>query len=146
MDSSATNADIANQVIQIAKAYAIKMNEIENHISELQNSNTSGRTDFFAEFKALYHPVFQQYATSKKRVYGGQAESYGQPAKYDGIVAATIGQVNLKSASKAEVHFKTDNPFKAEYLFVLHKEGGDWKIDNVKYKWFNNEKWNPLIM
>ncbi|MCW3463020.1 RhsIA family immunity protein [Chitinophaga nivalis] len=140
------NADVENHLIQIAKAYATAMNELENQMMALQKNDQAGTIDYFAVYRKAYDPVFQQYATDKRRVYGGKATSYGYPPKYDGITAETAGQVNFKSKRKAEVYFKTANNFDAEYLFVLHKEGDDWKIDNVKYKWYNNEKWSSLIM
>lgn len=141
-----TNTDLGNYLIQIAKEYAVKMNELEKRICELDKNNVEDEMDVFEEYKKEYNPIFQQYATSKKRVYGGQADSYGTPPKYDGIEKETVGQVTLKSKIKAEVYFKINNAFDAEYLFVLHKETDDWKIDNVKYKWYNKEKWNKLIM
>lgn len=138
--------DLETHLIHIARSYAVKMNEIEIRIFEIYENDKTGLTESFAAYKAQYDPVFQQYATSKRRVYGGQANSYGRPAKYDGITTETAARATVKSKSKAEVYFQTDNQFSAEYLFVLHKEGEEWKIDNVKYKWYNNEKWSPLIM
>lgn len=138
--------DLENHLIHIARSYAVKMNEIENQIFETYENDKTRLTESFAAYKAQYDPVFQQYATSKKRVYGGQANSYGRPTRYDGITAGTTAQATVKSKSKAEVYFQTDNQFSAEYLFVLHREGEEWKIDNVKYKWYNSEKWSSLIM
>lgn len=138
--------DLENHLIHIARSYAVKMNEIENQIFEIYQNDKTRLTESFAAYKAQYDPVFQQYATSKKRVYGGQANSYGRPTRYDGITAGTTAQATVKSKSKAEVYFQTDNQFSAEYLFVLHREGEEWKIDNVKYKWYNSEKWSALIM
>jgi NTF2 fold immunity protein len=140
------STDIEKNIIQIAKEYAIKMNDIENRILELKENNSDNKIDYFEEYKKQYNPVFQHYSTNKKRVYRGQANSYGKPTKYDGINEETNGQISFKSSSKAEVYFKTNNVFKAEYLFVLLKESDVWKIDNVKFKWYNNEKWKSNIM
>lgn len=138
--------DLENHLIHIARSYAVKMNEIENQIYEMQENDKAGITDCFTAYKAQYDPVFQQYTTSKRRVYGGQANSFGRPTNYDGITATTTAQATVKSKSKAQVYFQTTNQFNAEYLFVLHREGDEWKIDNVKYKWYNSEKWSALIM
>jgi hypothetical protein len=119
---------------------------IRNFVRSMYDRTRVRTKKYFVAYKKQYNPVFQQYTTSKKRVYGGQANSYGRPTRYDGIVIETIGQVNLKSKSRAEVYFKTDSNVKAEYLFILLKESDSWKINNVKYKWFNNDKWKSLIM
>lgn len=140
------NSQLEYQLIQIVKDFAIKMNEIENYIFESVKSNPRSDIDIFIEYKKLFNPVFKNYVTSKKRVIGGHANSYGRPTKYDGIVNETLGQVTLTSNCKAEIYFKTESNFKAEYLFTLYIEEDNWKIDNVKYKWFNKEKWKPLIM
>jgi len=146
MKTIVTNTDLENHLIQVAQEYAIKMNEIENHIFETAQTDIEGKTDYFVAYGKLYNPVFQQYASNKKRVYGGKASSYGRPTQYDGIVAETIGQANLKTKNSAEIYFKTDNDFEAEYLFILHKESDNWKIDSVKCKWYNEEKWEQIIM
>lgn len=140
------SSNVENEIIHIAQQFSIKMNEIETFIHESSNSNKDSETNYFDEYNKLYQPIFLEFATSKKRVYGGQANSFGKPTRYDGINSETIGIANVKSKNKAEVYFKTENMFKAEYLFVLHLESEAWKIDNVKYKWYNNEKWKPLIM
>ncbi|WP_118975306.1 NTF2 fold immunity protein [Taibaiella koreensis] len=137
---------LEHHLVAIARAYAIAMNEIENRIFELAQADSRGLKDYFEEYRKLYQPVFLEYATGKKRVYGGQANSYGRPTRYDGINEETNGKTTLKSPNRAEVHFETANAFHAEYLFVLLKEAGVWKIDNVKYKWYHAPKWSPLTM
>lgn len=140
------NVSLEGYLIQIARTYAVKMNEIESRIFELAEADIESGKDYFDEYKKKYQPVFQQYATSKKRAYGGRADSYGRPTRYDGITEMIPGHATLKTKSRAEVYFETFNDFEAEYLFVLLKEDGEWKIDNVKYKWYRNPKWGALIM
>jgi hypothetical protein len=138
--------NLQNTIIQFAKDFALKMNAIEKRIVELDKNNTDGTIDCFAVYKKEYNPVFQQYTTTKKRAYGGQANSFGEPTKYDGIEKNTVGQLNPKTKSRVEVVFKTDNSVKAEYLFVVLKKKEGWRIDNAKYKWNNAPIWKSLIM
>lgn len=133
-------------LIQRVKEFATKMNELEIRIFERKEEYKANGIDVFEEFRKEYDPIFLRYATSKKRVYGGQASSFGKPTRYDGIMFETEGQATLKSKTKAEVYFKTKNNFDAEYLFVLQKEGEEWMVDNVKHKRYNSEKWNKHIM
>ncbi|QQS03882.1 MAG: hypothetical protein IPK50_16500 [Fibrobacterota bacterium] len=122
------------------------MNELEIRIFETKDNYRANGVDIFEEFRKEYNPIFLRYATGKKRVYGGQANSFGKPTRYDGILIETDGQATLKSKTKAEVYFKTKNSFAAEYLFVLQKEDDEWRIDSVKHKRYNSEKWNKHIM
>jgi hypothetical protein len=138
--------NLQNTIIQFAKDFALKMNAIEKRIVELDKNNTDGTIDCFAVYKKEYNPVFQQYTTTKKRAYGGQANSFGEPTKYDGIEKNTVGQLNPKTKSRVEVVFKTDNSVKAEYLFVVLKKKEGWRIDNAKYKWNNALIWKSLYM
>ena len=134
----------AQHLIGIALEYATAMNAIERDIAAQSAANRE--EDFFPAFEARYRPVFEAYTTSKRRVWGGQADVYGTPSKFDGIETATESTATLKNKNRAEVYFKTDNVFKAEYLFVLLQEAGEWKIDNAKYRWYNAAKWSPLIL
>ncbi|MBK9579444.1 MAG: hypothetical protein IPO40_20425 [Fibrobacteres bacterium] len=140
------NQALETHLIQIVKEFAIKMNELEIRIFETKDNHRANGVDIFEEFRKEYNPIFLRYATGKKRVYGGKANSFGKPTRYDGIMVETDGQATLKSKTKAEVYFKTKNSFAAEYLFVLQKEDDEWRIDNVKHKRYNNEKWNKHIM
>jgi len=38
------------------------------------------------------------------------------------------------------------NDSETEYLFVVLKKAGEWKIDGVKYKLYGNEKWAVLYL
>ncbi|WP_160716892.1 NTF2 fold immunity protein [Chitinophaga solisilvae] len=140
------NTALEHQLVQIARSFAVQMNEIEGRIFTLQQNDKEGKIDHFAVYREAYDPVFQQFTTDKRRVYGGQATSFGWPPKYDGITQETTGKAEIKSKSKAEVYFQTNNRCSAEYLFVLHRKADEWRIDNVKYKWFYNGKWSSLIM
>ncbi|MBK9577514.1 MAG: hypothetical protein IPO40_10585 [Fibrobacteres bacterium] len=146
MKPAEPNSAIENHLIQTAKEFAVKMNELETRIFEIDRIRDDDGVETFKEFRNEYIPIFQQFATSKRRVYGGQANSFGKPTRYDGIKNETEGRADLKSSAKAEVYFKTGNIFEAEYLFVFRKENGEWKIDNVKHKRYKQEKWDMLIM
>jgi hypothetical protein len=132
------------QFICIALEYATTMNAIERDIKE--QSDAAPGVNFFSQFEVRYRPVFDAYTTSKRRVYGGHSLSYGIPTKFDGIENAVESTAILKNRNRVEVYFKTENAFKAKYLFVLLKESGEWKIDNVKYRWYEEAKWIPLIL
>ncbi|MBK8804022.1 MAG: hypothetical protein IPN71_18595 [Fibrobacteres bacterium] len=115
------NQILETHLIQITKEFAIKMNELEIRIFETKDNYRADGVDIFEEFRKEYNPIFLRYATSKKRVYGGQANSFGKPTRYDGILIETDGQATLKSKTKAEVYFKTENSFAAEYLLCYKK-------------------------
>ena len=59
------------------------MNVLELRFSKLDDENPG--TDYFPEYKEKYLGIFNKYCTNKKRSYGGQGDSYGEPAQYDGI-------------------------------------------------------------
>jgi len=137
-----TDTDLQNELINSALEYATQMNALELRFSKLDDENPG--TDYFPEYKEKYLGIFNKYCTNKKRSYGGQGDSYGEPAQYDGIEDSIKQKMELKTKSRAEVYFKTKNAFDAEYLFVLLKKSGDWKIDSAKYKWYKQEKWDTL--
>ena len=124
--------------------YASQMNEIEKDIFD--KSEVEPKKDFFLEFKQRYLPVFETYCSDKQRVYGGQANSFGYPTKYDGIEMFVQQEVTLKNSNRAEVYFRTENSFEAEYLFVLERKKGLWRIDNAKVRWYNETKWDSMIL
>ncbi len=127
---------------QMVLEYSTQMNELELKYSELDEKNTN--IDYFLAYKKEYFPIFEKYCTNKKRAYGGRGDNFGSPAQYDGIENSVESKVEIKTKSRAEVYFKTNNNFKAEYLFVVLKKSGEWKIDNVKYKWYEKEKWDTM--
>ena len=98
------------------------------------------------KFKQRYLPIFETYCSDKQRVYGGQANSFGYPTKYDGIEMFVQQEVTLKNSNRAEVYFRTQNSFEAEYLFVLVRKKGLWRIDSAKVRWYNETKWDSMIL
>lgn len=146
-DEFSSEEELKKYLLSMALYYGSKMNEIENYIykSSKENKGKQG-FDSFGEFRKLYLPVFEAFASDKKRVYGGQANSFGFPSKYDGIENSTETFVTPKNKNRAEVYFKTNNNFEAEYLFVLVRKNNLWKIDNIKDRWYGNEKWSSTIM
>jgi len=139
--------ELKEYLLSIALYYGSKMNEIENHIYKLSEENREKQDfDDFSEFRKLYLPVFEAFASDKKRVYGGKADSFGYPSKYDGIENSIESSVSLKNKNRAEAYFKTTNNFDAEYLFVLVRKNNLWRIDNIKDRWYNSEKWGSVIM
>jgi hypothetical protein len=96
--------------------YTSIMNNIENDINK--KSETYPQKDFFPEYSEKYFPIFKKYCTDKKRVYGGNADSYGDPTKFDGIENFTESNIEIKNANRIEAYFKTKNDFNAEYLFM----------------------------
>lgn len=139
--------ELKDYLLSMALYYGSRMNQIENHIYKLseQNKGKQGFDDF-GEFRKLYLPVFESFASDKKRVYGGKANSYGFPSKYDGIENSIERTITLKNKNKAEIYFKTTNNFDAEYLFIIIRKNNKWRIDNIKDRWYGNEKWNSIIM
>jgi hypothetical protein len=104
-------------------------------------------TNWFNEFSELLRPLFEQYCTDKKRVYGGpESRSYGFPAKFNGIEEPVENKMEIKNKNRAEVYFKTETKFKDEYLFVLLRKNGQWKIDNYKYRRYEDTKWDNGIL
>lgn len=132
------NTTSEKTIIELVLQYATQMNAIETHAHATQQD--------FTEYQAAYKVIFDKYVTEKKRVYGGKGDCYGDPTKYDGIETATETLVTFKTKSKAEVYFKTENDFDAEYLFILLNQKGEWKIDSYKEKWYNAEKWTNRLL
>jgi hypothetical protein len=124
--------------------YASQQNKIERDICKKDEAQPDEY--FFPQYKKRYLPVFEAYCSKKKRVYGGKADSYGSPAKYDGIENYTEYSVELKNKNRAEVYFKTDNDFDAEYLFIVVRQSGVWRIDNYKNRWYNEGNLESRIL
>lgn len=138
--------EMKSYLCAVALEYASTMNEIERDISAKSDANPE--TDFFPEYKERYLPVFNAYCSEKRRVYGGQADSYGSPPQYDGIEKYTEQRVELKTKSRAEAYFKTNSyngDDQAEYLFVLLRKNGLWRIDSFKYSLYGF-KWSNGIL
>lgn len=136
--------ELENHLIQLTLDYGSQMNELEKDICEKDEKDPT--TNYFDEYKKRYKPIFESYCTDKKRVYGGQANSFGIPTKYDGIEDAIEKSVLLKNKNRAEVYFKTNNDFKAEYLFVVLRKNDVWKIDSVKYRFYDKGNWKTQIL
>lgn len=139
-----SESELKSYLSSLVLEYASKMNEIEKNIFE--KSEIEPKKDFFLEFKQRYLPVFETYCSDKQRVYGGQANSFGSPTKYDGIEMFVQQEVTLKNSNRAEVYFRTENCDKAEYLFVLVRKKGLWRIDSVKRCWYNKNNWRSVIL
>ena len=139
-----TENELKDYLISLVLEYTSIMNKIESDIDS--KSAEEPKKDFFPEFKERYLPVFEKYCSDKRRVYGGQANSYGNPTKFDGIEKNIEKSVELKNKNRAEVYFKTDNDFDAEYLFIVLRKNGTWRIDSAKDRWYNNEKWKSVLL
>lgn len=139
-----TETELKDFLISLVLEYARVMNKIENEI--YLKAENEPKKDFFPEFKELYLPVFEKYCTEKLRVYGGKANSYGIPTKFDGIEDYIESSVELKNKNRAEVYFKTQNDFDAEYLFVLLRKDNLWRIDSAKERWYEAVKWKSIIL
>lgn len=134
----------SNLFINLVLEYATARNAIGREFSS--KAAADPEADLFPEFESCYRPVFEAYASDKRRVYGGKAVSFGEPADFGGIERALESTAMLKSRRRAEVYFKTANAFNAEYKFVLVPQAGDLKTDNAKYRWYGGEGWRPLIL
>lgn len=132
------STQLEETIIELVLQYATQMNLIEDEAFKKQQD--------FLEYQAAYKTIFDKYTTEKKRVYGGNGDSYGNPTTYDGIENALESAVTFKTKSRAEVYFKTSNSFDAEYLFIVLFQKKEWKIDSYKYKWYNNEKWTNGLL
>ncbi len=140
MNEEELKEHLQNMVLE----YASKINELQNRCMKLEHEEPDA--NHFPAYKKEYFPLFEKYCTDKKRLSGGKAGSFSFPPKYDGIEEAVEKSVELKHKSRAEVYFKTQNYFKSEYLFVVLKKGGEWKIDNYKERRYGKEKWENGIL
>ncbi len=129
---------------QMVLEYASQMNELELKYIEIDGRNPD--MDIISAYRKEYFPIFEKYCTDKERICGGKGSGFGSPPRYDSIENPVESNVEVKTESSAEVYFKTNNRFKAEYLFVVLKESGEWKIDAAKYKRYEKEKWDTLCL
>lgn len=170
--------ELKKYLVEKVLAYGSKWNDFENYIYEQhiqerarleeirererrkcttpeQRSNVQVQqgVDWFEEFTRLISPLFDEYCTDKKRVYGGKKQcSIGSPPKYRGIEAPLETNVELKSKNRAEVHIKVKPVMEleingyGEYLFVLLWKSKEWKIDSYKYKGSGWDKWLATLL
>ncbi|SQI44113.1 Uncharacterised protein [Leminorella richardii] len=157
MDEAALKAYLVERV----RAFGETWNEIENDIrtrSEEEDKSLrkqypgveyhyAPRTDWFTPFGDRIAPLFDEYCTDKRRVYGGKSpKSFGFPSKFAGIESLLDAQVELKTKSRAEVYIKTQTDFQDEYLFVMLKKAGEWRIDSYKGRRYGSENWRSQIL
>ena len=157
MDEKILKEVLINTVIQYGK----KWNTIEDSIykehkeeeKELREKYSDNefhyakRTNWFEKFSNLTNPMFDEYCTDKKRVYGGKnIRSFGFPVKFHGIENPTETDVILKNKNRAEVYIKTNTDFSDEYLFIVLRKLDTWKIDSYKNKCYGKEKWESGVL
>ncbi len=105
------------------------------------------RTDWHARMSETIAPLFDEYCTDKRRVYGGKkVVSFGFPIKFNGIEDAIETSVELKNKNRAEIYFKTKTHLDDEYKFILLQKEGKWKIDSYKNRRYGNEKWSNELL
>lgn len=139
-----SGSELKEYLIALTYEYACKVNELERDISE--KANADKEKDFFPEYKERYTPIYMAYCTEKRRARGNYAGSFGNPTRFDGIESATEKKVRSKTKDRAEIYFRTQNDFNAEYLFVLLQENGVWRIDSVRDRWYNSRNWSRAIL
>lgn len=157
MDEAALKMHLVGRV----RAFGEKWNLIENDIytrsrEEEQSLRAqypgieyhfASRSDWFTPFGERTAPLFDEYCTDKRRVYGGKNPgSFGFPSKFNGIDDPLDVNVEIKTKSRAEVYIKTPTQFKDEYLFVMLKKAGEWRIDSYKQRRYGHEKWDSAIL
>jgi hypothetical protein len=140
MDEQQTKEQIFNHVME----FATKMNHLENKFASINKKNPG--TVSFEDFNNEYAEIFTPYCTEKKRAYGGQGVCFGIPTKYDRVENYIERSIELKNKNRAEVYFKTNNNFNAEYLFIVLRKEDEWKIDSYKERRFNGEKWTNKLL
>ena len=139
------NDEILKQYISsLVLEYASIMNKIEAEIC--QKEEIGPQKDYFSEYKEKYIPIFNKYCSDKKRIYGGQATSYGTPTKFDGIENYIESRIEIKNKNRIEAYYKTNNGFDAEYLFIVFKKNNLCRIDNAKKRWYGKEEWRAIIL
>lgn len=138
-------SELRSYLVSLVLEYASTMNRIEMEIFLKQEAGGISTSELFEEYEQKYLPVFKTYCSDKKRAYGGRADSFGCPTKFDGIEKYIEANAVLKNSNRAEAYFKTENDFNAEYFFVVVRKKGLWRIDNAKERWFNGS-WRNIIL
>lgn len=154
----ASDDELRAYLAELVRSYCTLMNALERDVLEKDARGYYKDMPYdpvlepsadFADYQARYRPIFEAFCTHKKRSYGGDAGSYGHPAKFDELENATQSvQLTLKNASRAEACFVTTGG--RDFLFVLLRKGGLWRIDSYKYRFRprdgREEKWNNGIL
>ncbi|MET3052364.1 NTF2 fold immunity protein [Pseudomonas alkylphenolica] len=155
------NDELTMYLAERVRCFAQRWNKIEQDIRDasqreeaLLREQYSGdeyhfvsRTDWFEKMAIQITPLFDAFCTDKQRVYGGKSpKSFGFPAKFNGIESPAELRVELKTKTRAEVYVKTSTSFEDEYLFVVLKKAGEWKIDGYKNRRYGDEKWAAKIL
>lgn len=142
----ATEKELQDYIQKLVIEYTSQSNELEVRMHKKMDPEGKNLTELFEAFHKEYFPLFQKYCTDKKRSYGGHGYSFRNPPTFNGIENATETTVILKTKSRAEVFFATQTQEKAQYLIIVLRKNGVWRIDNAKYKWYGEEKWDNLIL
>ncbi|CAI3952290.1 NTF2 fold immunity protein [Commensalibacter communis] len=156
-EDTALQDKILSMVIDFASQWNVIETDIRNQMDAeeaiiLQKNDGvydhyAPRTDWFSLLNEQISPLIDHFCTEKPRIYGGKTQrSFGFPSKFNGIETAEKTAVEIKSKSRIEVYFKTTTMFDDEYLFVVLKKAGEWKIDGYKNRRYHKEKWDNQIL
>lgn len=85
--------------------------------------------------------LLKKYCTDRKRSYGGQPSSYGDPTKYVGVDKDRIVNSELIKSNRIEVIVQSDYFGEIQYLFILLKKQNIWLIDSTKSRFTQEHPW-----
>lgn len=152
-------AQLKTYLAERVREFGEKWNEIENDIRQRHQEEDKtlrekypgdayhfqSGTDWFSSFGERIAPLFDEYCTDKHRVYGGKgARSFGFPTKFAGIEDPVLISVELKTGGTTMV--VTQTAFEDQYLVVVLKKAGEWRIDSYKARRYGDEKWDNKIL
>ena len=87
--------------------------------------------------------LIADHCTAKKRAYVDGILTYGEPPSYADVVDANI--VNAELCAPNIVNVDANCKLKI-YRFVVQKKRDGWRIDSIKWKLIETDKWeNGLI-
>lgn len=109
----------------------------------LKQSGDSENEKSWSEIQMSWKPIFEEFCTKKKRVYGSH-RSLSRPLTYD-PQNEEILNINYDKTDKVVIKTTRKKGFPQEFCYVLFKKNNKWLIDN-KYYFGSDEKIVRVIL
>lgn len=100
----------------------------------IEAADRAGENGFDPKYgiQAGQDAIFARFCTPKARPYGRNA-SFGQPPEYQPAHEAIL-EATIETPRRAVVYTQQGTGFRNRRMYVLHRKGGKWLLDSVKWQ------------
>ena len=95
------------------------------------------------KMKQAHAELVARHCTEKKRAYVDGVLRYSKPPVYSEVLEGNICSVEITAKGRVHVDVNMTDKF---YRFVLLKTARGWRIDGVKWKISEKDKWSDGLI